>query len=384
MDDSNIDDLARALSIPSRRTMLSAIVTALATLCGRNSAEEALARRKKRRTKQADKSERRDSGRVRANNKRKKKKKTRRGVVTAPPSSPPASPPLPSSPLPPPLPGCANCDDGIACTIDRCDASTGTCLHTPDDSRCGQNWVCDIQHGCICPAPHTACGQDCVDTQNDRTHCGTCANACPIQAPQTCGTTGQCVRGFCQQYGPETECRVARCVWVPPFDLQLEVGSCMGGHCQLITLDCPFGCDAATASCRRPCSQDSECGSDSWCNGGRCQFTQGNGTACSTSTPQQCISGFCVDGVCCDSACDAPVPANTTRSCTTGTCALTCNVGFDNCDGNMANGCEADLTSDQYCGQCGNNCAMQTCGSGLHGECQLNTVSNTYRCECVG
>jgi hypothetical protein len=379
MDDSQFDDLARLLS-PSRRSVLAALSTALlATLFRRYGAVETLAKRKKRRSRQADKPTKRDSGRVRADRKKKKKKK-RRGGVIAPPASPPASPPPTSPPpVPPsPLPGCGNCDDGITCTIDTCDTPTGTCLHTPDDSRCGPHWVCDIQRGCICPAPRTACGPDCVDTQNDRTHCGTCANVCPIQAPQTCGMTGQCVQGICQRYGPEDECGAARCV----DDEHIEVSVCLVGGCQSIILDCPGGCDPATASCRRPCSQDSECGSDRWCNGGRCQFTQGNGTACSAATPQQCISGFCVDGVCCDSACDAP--PHTTRSCTTGNCVVSCSPGFANCDGNMNNGCEADLTSDQHCGQCGNDCATRTCGPGLHGECRLDVVSNTYRCECVG
>ena len=31
--------------------------------------------------------------------------------------------------------GAANCDDGIACTNDRCDESMGRCLHEADDAR---------------------------------------------------------------------------------------------------------------------------------------------------------------------------------------------------------------------------------------------------------
>lgn len=47
-------------------------------------------------------------------------------------------------------------------------------------------------------------------------------------------------------------------------------------------------------------------------------------------------------------------------TCTDSKCA--CEDGFGDCDGDPANGCEADLTKAPNCGGCGNTCAHGTCG----------------------
>ena len=55
------------------------------------------------------------------------------------------------------------CDDGIACTVDTCDA-TGTCLHTADHSACSvTGQTCDPERGgCVCPVFQVECGGSCV------------------------------------------------------------------------------------------------------------------------------------------------------------------------------------------------------------------------------
>lgn len=57
-------------------------------------------------------------------------------------------------------------------------------------------------------------------------------------------------------------------------------------------------------------------------------------------------------------------------SCGGGKCAMVCQDGRADCDGNPANGCEADLTSAQNCGACGEKCLsnnreIATCQSAL-------------------
>jgi hypothetical protein len=42
----------------------------------------------------------------------------------------------------------AECDDGIACTRDRCDRLTGACIHAPVDSRCPEGDACFVMTGC--------------------------------------------------------------------------------------------------------------------------------------------------------------------------------------------------------------------------------------------
>src|SRR5688572_672681 len=52
--------------------------------------------------------------------------------------------------------------------------------------------------------------------------------------------------------------------------------------------------------------------------------------------------------------------------CAAGTCTANCKMGFDDCDQDLANGCEADLNqSAANCGKCGTTCGMaQVCGGG--------------------
>ncbi|QSQ24510.1 hypothetical protein JY651_06035 [Pyxidicoccus parkwayensis] len=63
-----------------------------------------------------------------------------------------------------------------------------------------------------------------------------------------------------------------------------------------------------------------------------------------------------------------------------------CPVGFEDCDGNPANGCEADLMADEgNCGACGTTCsgapsANAVCGAGT---CGLGCVVGTFDCDGI-
>lgn len=60
-----------------------------------------------------------------------------------------------------------------------------------------------------------------------------------------------------------------------------------------------------------------------------------------------------------------PSGANSEPTCAAATCGLKCTAGFDNCDGNAANGCEASLSSSAHCGKCGSSCkAGESCVGG--------------------
>jgi hypothetical protein len=41
-------------------------------------------------------------------------------------------------------------------------------------------------------------------------------------------------------------------------------------------------------------------------------------------------------------------------------CVPACDSGWGNCDGNMANGCEGNFTTNQYCGNCSTTCVSPT------------------------
>ncbi len=70
----------------------------------------------------------------------------------------------------------------------------------------------------------------------------------------------------------------------------------------------------------------------------------------------KCISGKTLtDCGSCGAVCGSDQAA---PSCATGTCVLNCTTGFDDCDGNKANGCEANLnTNTSHCGQCARACS---------------------------
>jgi hypothetical protein len=59
-----------------------------------------------------------------------------------------------------------------------------------------------------------------------------------------------------------------------------------------------------------------------------------------------------------------PSAANAAPSCAARVCELTCSMGFGNCDGASANGCETDLAaSDSNCQQCGTHCVTGACSA---------------------
>ena len=98
--------------------------------------------------------------------------------------------------------------------------------------------------------------------------------------------------------------------------------------------------------------------------------------------------------------------ANATATCGSGGCGFTCLPGWGNCDGNAANGCETQLSSNQNnCGACGRVCppaanATATCrnaacgftclpgwgncdGNPLNG-CESNLITNALNCGACG
>jgi len=49
-----------------------------------------------------------------------------------------------------------NCDDGVPCTDDSCDAQSNKCVHTPNDSNCPNGEYCDPVKNCVQTLPCTS------------------------------------------------------------------------------------------------------------------------------------------------------------------------------------------------------------------------------------
>lgn len=92
------------------------------------------------------------------------------------------------------------CDDGLYCTVDQCDAATNLCIHTPDNNLCNDDIACTVD---LC---HQKTGL-CLHIPDDR-HCDdavfcngleTCDAklGCEAGAPPTCRDNVGCTMDTC-------------------------------------------------------------------------------------------------------------------------------------------------------------------------------------------
>jgi hypothetical protein len=294
----------------------------------------------------------------------------------------------------------------------RCDVTSGqcvACLPVNDNCVTGNScrkvnnvWTCALyclgKAECAKILGPTAdcCGGFCFDLETDVLNCGACGMACPAVSNGMpgcvsgscficdCGGTGFSACGprctGCTQLGSDpTNC--GGCGIVCPT--APNAGAyCVGGRCSVVCLpgyaDCngtlKDGCEILTdgdvancggcgKACGAPANASPAC--DSGKCGYRCQAGFGDcdgdpANGCETDVTASVAScGHC-GNVC-------PVRANArAAACVASTCGSVCNLGFGDCDGSRANGCEADLGSDAVnCGQCGARCALgQSCVAG--------------------
>jgi hypothetical protein len=102
------------------------------------------------------------------------------------------------------------------------------------------------------------------------------------------------------------------------------------------------------------------------------------GGACPTGQKRcgmDCVSNDDPATGCAAPSCDACSTANSLHACQNGACATNCAIGFGDCGGGAADGCEQVLTDVHHCGSCGNDCARQGAAGGLTCESQ--------RCGCA-
>ena len=297
----------------------------------------------------------------------------------------------------------------LVCTGDNLDCNSNTA------DGCETNVAGDINNcgscGYKCAAPSvgeatciagqcgvTTCGsryKDCnsnpadsceTDTFRDASNCGGCGTVCSAGA----NAVGVCVQGKCQL------------------------------SCQALYLDCngdaSDGCETNGASDLANCGN---CGNvctkvgatTPACSAGSCSTT-----AC-TGSFRTCKAGP-VDGCETDTAVSAsncgtcgkvcPAIANGTPGCAASNCGIgSCNANFDNCDGNVTNGCETNITTSiAHCSACGkacptysnaasqcvaSACSMGSCKAGF-GDCnmkdtdgcEINTNTDKNNCGVCG
>ena len=297
---------------------------------------------------------------------------------------------------------CINCADGIKngsetdvdCGgVDCPPCAQGQGCATMND--CGPGLIC--QGGiCVPNCPDldqdgwTTCDGDCDDT-NPAVH--------PGAAEQCNGMDDDC-DGQVDEWGVCPSC-------TDGIKNGNETGVDCGGSCPpcgqgqlcMIDQDCGPGLICQSGICVANCPDldqdgwttcDGDCNDfDPSVNPGAIEQCNGVDDDCDTgvdedwnfsSDPQNC--GGC--GLLC------PPAPNSTPQCVNGSCTLVCNIGFADCDGSMANGCETNLnTSSNNCGACGVQCPVgMVCQNGtcvpmpcaITGDCPPNFYCSNGQC----
>jgi hypothetical protein len=283
-------------------------------------------------------------------------------------------------------PGYGNCDGNQANGCETSLSSVSNC------GGCGQ--VCSNPHGttsCVSGACAPSCStgwgscdgnlaNGCETELKSLSNCGGCGVVCSLSHASGSCATGACLLASC-------DAGWGNCDSNPLNGCETNLLS-SSSHCGACGLSCAVPNGTSTCvngMCTMPV-----------CTPGYadCDGNAANGCETNLNTVNNC--GTC--GKVCSSA-------NGTPSCTSGTCSIACNAGWANCDGNVTNGCEVNTqSSTSNCGACGKvctgangtpTCALGACGitctSGwgncdgqLSNGCEINLTNNSANCGGCG
>lgn len=343
--------------------------------------------------------------------------------------------------------GCGNaCGAGEVCVVGSCavscpdgqDACDGSChdLQT-DRMHCGTcNNACGTGEVCAggscattCPAGQEACDGGCFDLDTDVANCGACGAACdPGEICVDGGCATSCAEGLTDCDGTcrnlqEDRNACGSCGTVCASDETCIDGACIL-HCASGLVECDGACRdldhdrAHCGACGNACTADEVCidgqctltcagFTDTECDG-TCTNTDFDRNNCGTCGTVCAADEVCSNGAClaaCDPSADVcaggctdldtdpancgtcgnvcPAGPNAVAVCFDGACTTVCHPGMADCDGDPANGCEANLaTSNSHCGACGNSCTLpNAAGICVSGGCEI-TACNAGFVDC--
>jgi hypothetical protein len=238
-----------------------------------------------------------------------------------------------------------------------------------------------------CPADRTCCLTECVDTRADARHCGVCGFACGAHARCVAGrcecdtSFGNCNGDWgdgCEEDLRSSPTHCGGCGQPCPAGSHADA-ACAAGRCAYACQAGWSDCDADPATCEVRTSDDDlncggcalACGARAHCVSSRCECENGFGN---------CNSNFPLDGCETDllssaqhcGACNAPCQpgANATARCAGGECLRGCVAPWLDCGGDMTNCLINPLADSNNCGFCGNACGPNArCQNGV---CQCN------------
>ncbi len=226
-----------------------------------------------------------------------------------------------------------DCADGIGCTVDACNESTDTCMHTPDDVVCTNGLFCDGMETCDPILDCVIAGSPCPAL------CDEATDACV-----ECLVDADCTNGmFCD--GSET---------------------CLAGSCQEGTpVDCDDGVGCTTDVCNEVADvcvstpEDSSCTNGLFCDGAEsCDPVAGcvAGPPCAElcdETADLCVSCLV------DTDCDNGAFCDGVETCAAGVCQAGAVVDCDDGIDCTTDGC------DEITNQCQHTPENTLCDNGL-------------------
>jgi hypothetical protein len=326
--------------------------------------------------------------------------------------------------------GCSGkcpCTSDVGCggATPRCDLNSGKCVPClPVKDNCPLGMRCIPQNGnylctssCVtdkdCPrtdggAPASCCNGACVDSSSDIANCGRCGMSCPLVAHGQPGcAAGMCGLASCNQGFADCNGTAADGCEVDTTTDAKNCGGC-GKPCAAgpnasaacMAGSCTITCAKGFADCDKNPANGCEVYTDTDLNNcGACGSLCGN----LPNAVPLCLAGVCSIASCkmgfsdcnmktqdgceantqtdilncgqCAAKCNLP---NATPMCNGGSCAIaSCNIGFSDCDGVAANGCESATMSDaNNCGACGRVCSGPNSVQGcVMGGCVIMSCS---------
>lgn len=241
----------------------------------------------------------------------------------------------------------ASCDtDWGNCNLDESDGCEKSLLSDPDNCgacghQCDPGLVCNAG-SCTdqCPDNLTNCDGACSDTTTDPENCGSCGNRCAFDNANALCQSGSCTLDSCHSGWADCDSNIQN-------GCEVELGT--DTNCTACGDSCHFS--NATGQCAQDACQMTGC-IDGFAD---CDGQVANGCEVQLGTDSNCAA--CHDDCSFDHA---------DGSCVQGACQMgACWTGFEDCNSDQVDGCEADLRSSANCGACGNQCQeTETCDQG--------------------
>jgi hypothetical protein len=310
---------------------------------------------------------------------------------------------------------------GVCGTVCSGNHGTPSCVSGQCQIACAVGWGnCDgaITNGCEMPLGGDvmncgACGNKCEATTGTPTcnvgicsiacnaglgNCdGSTANGCEtslVDNPLHCGLCGK----VCSSAGGTPSCASGQC----SIACNPGMGDCdnnVANGCENnINID-PANCGVCGKTC-------SNINGTAGCYGGQCTIACASGFGdCDANTTNGCETNTKTNVLHCNGCGNACSTNHGTASCSNGACSIVCAAGWGNCDGDVSNGCEQNLTNDpDHCGSCPKVCSSNhgtascvnsvctiacsagwaNCDNDASNGCEVDLKSSPLNCNACG